>query len=95
MRKINLFIFAFLPFFTFAQYDDKKVDELIANGTEAELVQESSIMLQEGFYFQAGRIVDKLLTIKPTSSNYNYRRGFIFMEMSKNYIAAISTWITF
>lgn len=90
MRKINLLILALLPFFTFAQYDDKKVDELIANGSEADLVQESSMMLQEGFYFQAGRIVDKLLTIKPNSSNYNYRRGFIFMEMSKNYIAAIS-----
>ncbi len=90
MKKIRLIILALLPFFAFGQFDDKKVDQLIAEGNESKLVEESSLMLQDGFYFQAGRVVDKLLTFKPNSSNYNYRRGFIYMEMSKNYIAAIS-----
>jgi outer membrane protein OmpA-like peptidoglycan-associated protein len=74
---------------SFGQYDNKKVNELLNKGDESELVMESSIMMQDGYYYQAGMLVDKLLEMKPTSSNYNYKRGFIYLEMSKDYTKAL------
>lgn len=72
-----------------AQYDNKKVNELINRGNESDLVMESTVMIQDGYYYQAGMLVDKLLEMKPESSNYNYRRGFIYLEMSKDFEKAI------
>jgi hypothetical protein len=43
-----------LPFFGFSQYDESRVNELINKGTESELVMESSVMIQEGYLYQAG-----------------------------------------
>jgi len=62
--------------------------ELINSGSESELVMESAIMIQEGYYYQAGMIVDKLLEFQPTSCNYNYRRGFIYLEMATDFVKA-------
>ena len=76
------------PFISFGQYDTKKVMEMINSGSESELVMESSIMIQEGYFYQAGMIVDKLLEFQPNSSNYNYRRGFIYLEMSTDFVKA-------
>lgn len=73
----------------FGQYDNKKVNELISRGNESDIVMESTIMIQDGYYYQAGMLVDKLLEMKPESSNYNYRRGFIYMEMTKDFQKAI------
>lgn len=86
--KSTILLALLFPFVSSAQYDDKRVAELIRNGSESELVMESSIMIQEGYFYQAGTIVDKLLELQPASSNYNYRRGFIYLEMSSDFVKA-------
>ncbi len=78
-----------LPLFSFAQYTEEQLSRMLEKGSESELVTESSQMIQEGFYYQAGLLTDKLLTINAASANYNYRRGFIYMEMSRDYAKAI------
>lgn len=88
LLKSTILLTLLFPFLSSAQYDDKRVAELVRNGSESELVMESSIMIQEGYFYQAGTIVDKLLEIQPNSSNYNYRRGFIYLEMSTDFVKA-------
>ena len=77
LLKSTILLTLLCPFISFGQYDTKRVMELINSGSESELVMESAIMIQEGYFYQAGLIVDKLLEFQPASSNYNYRRGFI------------------
>ena len=89
LLKSTILLILLRSFASFGQYDTKKVVEMINNGTESELVMESAIMIQEGYYYQAGMIVDKLLEFQPTSSNYNYRRGFIYLEMSTDFVKAM------
>ncbi|MDF3028990.1 MAG: OmpA/MotB domain protein [Fluviicola sp.] len=88
LLKSTILLTLLCPFISFGQYDTKRVMELINNGSESELVMESAIMIQEGYFYQAGMIVDKLLEFQPTSSNYNYRRGFIYLEMSTDFVKA-------
>lgn len=76
------------PLLSIAQLDKDKLDELLRSGSEEELVKESSTMLIEGYYYQAGLVVDKLLEKNPNSCNYNYRRGFIYLELSQDFIKA-------
>jgi outer membrane protein OmpA-like peptidoglycan-associated protein/tetratricopeptide (TPR) repeat protein len=82
-------ILLLLPILSFAQYDQAKLEQLLSTASEQELVTESSQMIQEGYLYQAGLVTDKLLEKKPQSSNYNYRRGFIYMEMSQDFIRAL------
>ncbi|WP_300665423.1 OmpA family protein [Fluviicola sp.] len=88
LLKSTILLTLLFPFVSSAQYDDKRVAELVRNGSESELVMESSIMIQEGYFYQAGMIVDRLLEFQPASSNYNYRRGFIYLEMSSDFVKA-------
>lgn len=79
--------FLLLPFLSIGQ-DDARINEILRNGSEADLVTESSILIQEGNLYQAGLMVDKLLEMKPNSPNYNYRKGYILLEMSFDFEAA-------
>jgi outer membrane protein OmpA-like peptidoglycan-associated protein/tetratricopeptide (TPR) repeat protein len=87
--KIVLSLLLFLPLFSFSQYTEEQLNQLLEKSSESELVTESSQMIQEGYYYQAGLLTDKLLRINPTSPNYNYRRAFIYMEMSRDFAKAI------
>lgn len=90
MKKINLlFLLFFIPFNFFSQLTDEQVLKLIQEGSEQELVTENSRMMQEGMLYHAEMVADKLLTFKPESSNYNYRKGFLTLEIRKDYMAAI------
>lgn len=91
MKKFTLIIF--LTFFTtsklFSQYDENQLRKIVATSSERELVVESSRMLQDGWFYHASVISDKLLEINPSSSNYNYRRAFIYLELSSDHISAL------
>jgi len=78
-----------LPILAFAQYTPEQLQNILDKSSENELVTENSQMLQEGYLYQAGLVADKLLQINPQSSNYNYRKGFILLEMSGDYIKAL------
>src|SRR3989344_5384307 len=78
-----------LPLLTFAQYTDEQLQDILKNSSEQELVTENSQMLQEGYLYQAGLVGDRLLELNPNSSNYNYRRGFVYLEMSRDFVKAL------
>ena len=63
-----------------AQVSEAELNSIISVASENELVIESSRMLQENYYYFSEIIVDKLLSINPNSSNYNYRKGFIILD---------------
>jgi outer membrane protein OmpA-like peptidoglycan-associated protein/tetratricopeptide (TPR) repeat protein len=77
-----------LPFLSFSQYTTEELDKKL-KGSEQDLVTENSQLLQEGYLYQAGLFADRLLEINPNSSNYNYRRGFIYLEMSSDFVRAL------
>ena len=79
----------FAPSHLYAQMSIQEVQKIIENGNETNLVRENSQMMQEGFFFTANLIVDKLLEINSESYNYNYRKGFILIELKKDYAAAL------
>lgn len=78
-----------LPLLTFAQYTEEQLQDILKNSSEQTLVTENSQMLQEGYLYQAGLVADRLLELNPTSSNYNYRRGFVYLEMSRDFVKAL------
>jgi len=102
MNKVGLFlikqsmnriqttaVFLLLPMFMFAQYTEEQLTKILASTSEQELVTESSQMLQEGYLYQAGLVADRLLELNANSSNYNYRRGFVYLEMSRDFVKAL------
>lgn len=91
-KKSQFFILLLLSIFPFAansQMTDEQVFQLMQNGSEQMLVSENSRMMQEGFLYHAEMLADKLLTMKSQSSNYNYRKGYLMLEIRKDYEGAI------
>ena len=72
-----------------SQMTEAEVREIAQNGDEQQLVFESSRMLQEGYFFQAEILTDKLLELNSAKPNYNYRKGFIAMESRQAFSEAI------
>ena len=76
-------------FSSFSQETELDVRKMVNSASEGQLVEESSRMLQDDYYFFSEIAVDKLLTLKPESSNYNYRKGFIVLGSRGDYITAL------
>ena len=90
MRKLSLLLLQLVaPAILFAQMTDEEVLKMIETASEQELVAENSRMMQEGLLYHAEMVADKLLTFKPESANYNYRKGFLVLEIRKDYLKAI------
>lgn len=90
MKSHSILFFALLASFSsFSQLTDNEVKELIQTSNEDKLLNESSRMMVEGFFFQAEMVTDKLLTFQPENPNYNYRKGFLALEIRKDYKTAI------
>jgi tetratricopeptide (TPR) repeat protein len=90
MRKITLSLLILLfPVLNYAQYDAATLKVLLDTGSEQELVMECSRMLQEGYFYHAGQVTDKLLGLHPESCNYNYRKGYILLGSRSDFTTAI------
>ncbi len=68
---------------------EPEVREMAATANENQLVMQASNLMQEGYLYYAEILVDRLVEIKPESSNYNYRKGFLCLEIRKDYLTAI------
>ncbi|MBC9813218.1 PD40 domain-containing protein [Crocinitomicaceae bacterium CZZ-1] len=88
--KNILFTFSLIPWIGLSQYTVEEVNELVKHASESQLVVESSRMLQEDYYYFSEIVVDKLLSIKPESSNYNYRKGFIVLNSRNDFENALN-----
>ena len=87
--RLILFFSLLTSLSSFSQLTDNQVKELIQTSNEDKLLSENSRMMVEGSFFHAEMITDKLLTFQPESPNYNYRKGFLALEIRKDYKAAI------
>jgi len=72
-----------------AQMTTEELNEAIIEANEQKLVVHNSRMLQENFFYYADIVATKLLEINPESCNYNYRKGFILLEMHTEFERAI------
>lgn len=72
-----------------SQMTEYQVRQMVKTATEDELLLQSSQMLQQNYFFHAEIVVDALLGLKPESSNYNYRKGFIVLDARQDYITAL------
>lgn len=88
----HLILFIALIFSTnnsFSQFSDNQIRDFISKSNEDQLIRENTRLMIEGFLYQAEMVTDKLLTFQPENPNYNYRKGYLIMEISKNHQIAI------
>lgn len=70
-------------------WTEKGVREIASTGSENSIVNNASVLTQEEFFYYAEILVDRLLEIQPNSPNYNYRKGFLMLELQKDHRKAI------
>ena len=68
---------------------EQEVRDIAANGSESEIVMQNSTLMAEGYLYYAEILADRLLELNPQSSNYHYRKGYLLLEIRKDYIGAI------
>ena len=68
-----------------SQKSEIEIRRLARTGSEQEILVGSSELLQENYFFLSEILIDKLLTINPTSCNYNYRKGFVLLALNENF----------
>lgn len=88
LTLINLLL-TLLPLSLFGQMSELEVRNMVKTATEQELVIQCSQMMQANYLFHAEIVADKLLTIKPESSNYNYRKGYLVLASRKDFVVAM------
>jgi tetratricopeptide (TPR) repeat protein len=79
--------------FSFAQPTESEIREFARTKSEQEIVTEASRMTQDGFIFSADILTDRLLEMNPLSANYNYRKGFMILNLTGNYVKAIPHFV--
>lgn len=90
MKIRNILItLSLFPWFGLTQYTLEDVTKMTEKASENQLVVEASRMLQEDYYYFSEIVVDKLLALKPESSNYNYRKGFIVLNSRNDFESAL------
>lgn len=90
MKRIYLILICFVSTINlFSQRTESELKSFIESSSEAELVKESTFLMMEGYYYDAEKVIDKLITLKPESSNYNYRKGYVVLFSRKDYKASI------
>ena len=88
MKKF-LVLTLLMPLLSFAQMTELEIRKMVNTASEPELLMLSSQMLQENYLYHAEIVVDKLVSLQPQNSNYNYRKGYILLESRNDYITAM------
>jgi outer membrane protein OmpA-like peptidoglycan-associated protein/tetratricopeptide (TPR) repeat protein len=88
MRKLIL-LFILMPLLSIGQMTELEVRKLANTASEQEIVMLSSEMIQQNFLVHADILVDRLISLKPDNTNYNYRKGYIAIYSRSDYAGAI------
>lgn len=84
MKNLYIFILTItLGGISFAQKTQEELSQFVTTASEKDLVSESAMEMTNGRFYHADLIVDKLLEMKPESSNYLYRKGYIYSKLNK------------
>ncbi len=90
MNKLSLIIaFIGISLFSFAQTTEESLREMMKDADENELVIMSSTLMLDEYYYMSEILVDTLLQIKPESSNYNFRKGYLVLNSSQDQVKAL------
>lgn len=65
------------------------VRKIAETAKEPELVMQNSTLMQEGYLYYSEILADRLLELNPQNPNYHYRKGFLMLEIRKDYEGAI------
>ena len=90
IRLILLFSLISFSNLTFGQLTEIEVKNMINSSEEKDLITENSRFMQENFFHFANLVADKLLVFNKENANYNYRKGYILLEMNLNHELAIT-----
>ena len=90
MKYFLLLSFIVFSKVTFGQLTEIEVKNMINASAEKDLIAENSRFMQENFFHFANLVADKLLIYNKENANYNYRKGFILLEMNLNHELAIT-----
>lgn len=82
-------LLAVLPLSALGQVTEAEVRDMVETASEQELVVACSQMMQENYLYNAEIVADKLLTFKPESPNYNYRKGYIVLASRTDFEVAM------
>ncbi len=90
MNKLVLLL-SFIGFaiVSFSQTTEESLREMMKDANENELVIQSSTLMLDEYYYMSEIIVDTLLQIDPESANYNFRKGYLVLNSSQDYIKAL------
>jgi tetratricopeptide (TPR) repeat protein len=83
-----LFFCILLAFKSNSQLSEDKIENLLLNGSIDQLVHESTQLIENNQFHQANLITNKLLEKDPQNCNFNYRKGYILLEYTGNFIEA-------
>lgn len=72
------------------QLTEIEVKNMVNTSAEKDLIAENSRFMQENFFHFANLVADKLLIFNKENANYNYRKGYILLEMNLNHELAIT-----
>lgn len=89
MRILILLLNIIIVSSVFGQRTEQELNDFINTSSESKLLKESSFLMIEGYYYDAEKISDKLLTLDPENCNYNYRKGYVLMFSRDAYAEAI------
>ena len=89
MSKILLFLSFLTPSLYFAQMTEVQAINFAQTASEKDLIVKNTEMLESEYYYQSEILADKLLSLKPESPNYNYRKGFASLYVRNEYKKAI------
>jgi outer membrane protein OmpA-like peptidoglycan-associated protein/Tol biopolymer transport system component len=81
---LTLFLFLAWNNFSFSQISENEIRSRLTSSSEESLLIESSSLLQENYYYLSEIIIDHLLELQPNSCNYNYRKGFVLLDVKLN-----------
>ncbi len=89
MQKLLFLLLTFcLVSISYSQYEKGELEKVLTTYSDEELLKESAQLLDEGYYFTAEKLIDKLLQKDASNANYNYRKGFILSQGYGNFSAA-------
>lgn len=88
LTLINLLL-TVLPLSLFGQMTEYEVKQMVKTASEQELVIQCSQMMQANYLHHAEIVTNKLLTLQPENSNYNYRKGYIVLQARQDFEKAL------
>jgi tetratricopeptide (TPR) repeat protein len=79
----------FITWNSYSQVTEDMVRKIAETADEPEMVMQNSTLMQEGYLYYAEILADRLLEMNPQNPNYHYRKGFLMLEIRKDYVGAI------